>query len=554
MTVIMDIAVVALRILLPVYAIVIVYQCYASMRRRRRPEKPLVLLHNEVTNLKIPVLFWENSLGRSKGSDIFVDDPAVSRNHCVLLRRKEGWFINDTGSKSGTFVNGEETFGRTQVYIDDKITVGYSTFTFKRGEEYTERLGPTWFFSRVSNKPAIKPFLLLFMITLFHLFMSVEACYTNDVQDYTPLTVFACLAAVEWVFFFVSTMILKRVNFELESLALFLTGIGVILLVRQELRSAYVQLIAAVLGMILFCVIIKIIENPDRLAKFRIYLMILAVGLLGISIIFGKISYGAANWITIGGISVQPSEFVKIIYIIVGASSLDVLQTKKNLIEFIVFSAICVGGLAIMGDFGTALIFFATFLLMAFMRSGDVKTVILAISAAIFGGTLALKFKPYIANRFAIWGHAMEHPQDDGFQMARVLTYIASGGLFGVGIGNGCLKYVFASESDLVFGIVAEEMGIIVAFTIAIAIAALIIYARSVTTRRRSTFYSITACCAAGLLVIQMSLNIFGATDVLPLTGVTLPFISLGGSSMISCWGLIAFIKAADERTYAVKR
>lgn len=206
-----------------------------------------------------------------------------------------------------------------------------------------------------------------------------------------------------------------------------------------------------------------------------------------------------------------------------------------------------------MGDFGTALIFFATFLLMAFMRSGDWKTVVLAVSAAVFGSTIVLKFKPYIANRFKIWGHAMEHPQDDGFQMARVLTYIASGGLFGVGIGNGCLKYVFASESDLVFGIVAEEMGVIVAFTVAIAIAALIIYARSVTTRSRSTFYSVTACCAAGLLVIQMSLNIFGATDILPLTGVTLPFISLGGSSMMSCWGLIAFIKAADERTYAVK-
>lgn len=100
----------------------------------------------------------------------------------------------------------------------------------------------------------------------------------------------------------------------------------------------------------------------------------------------------------------------------------------------------------------------------------------------------------------------------------------------------------------------AEEMGYIVAVTVAISIALLIIYARSVTTRSRSTFYSITACCAAGLLVVQMSLNIFGATDILPLTGVTLPFISAGGSSMISCWGLIAFIKAADERTYAVKR
>ncbi len=554
MTQLMDIAVVALRMLLPVYAVVIVYQCYASMRRHRRPEKPLVMLHNPVTDLKLPIIYWENSLGRSRQNDIYVDDPAVSRNHCVLLRRKEGWFITDTDSKSGTFVNGKRIHKRTPIYIDDKIKVGYSTFVFKRGEDYTEEIHSDSRAERLSRKPVVKPFLLMLLVTLFHLFMAVEACFTNDVQDYAPLTVFACLVCVEWGFFAVSSLVLKRMNFELETMALFLTGIGVMLLVRQEMKSAYVQLIAAVAGMILFCVIIKFIENPDKILKFRLPLMVLAVMLLGVSIVFGKISYGAANWITIGGISIQPSEFVKIIFILVGASSLDVMQTKKNLIEFIVFSAVCVGGLALMGDFGTALIFFVTFLLIAFMRSGDFKTVILALSAAVFGGTIALKFKPYIANRFAIWGHAMEHPQDDGFQMARVLTYIASGGLFGVGIGNGCLKYVFASESDLVFGILAEEMGIIVALVVAVSIALLIIYARSVTTRSRSTFYSITACCAAGLLVVQMSLNIFGATDLLPLTGVTLPFISAGGSSMISCWGLIAFIKAADERTYAYKR
>ena len=79
-------------------------------------------------------------------------------------------------------------------------------------------------------------------------------------------------------------------------------------------------------------------------------------------------------------------------------------------------------------------------------------------------------------------------------------------------------------------------------------------YARAITTRSRSTFYSISACCAAGLMVVQTSLNVFGATDILPLTGVTFPFISAGGSSMISCWGLLAFIKAADERTYAARR
>lgn len=557
MMVIYDLAIVALRILMPVYAIIIVYQCYAAMRRRRRPEKPLVTLYNTVTGLKLPVIFWENSIGRSRASDIVVDDPAVSRNHCVLLRRASGWYICDTGSKGGTYVNGEEAVGRTRVLIDDVISVGNSQFQFLRGEDYDENLRYSWFFKKANNKPAMKSWKLMLLITLFHFFMCVEAVFWQDgTNKYSPLVLFGCLAVAEWTFFFVSSKVLKRVSFELESLALFLTGVGVMLLVRQVERSAYVQLIAAVVGMALFCVIIKFIEDPDRTSstKLRYGLMIAAVGLLGVSIVFGKITYGAANWISIGGISLQPSEIVKIIYIFIGANTLDRLQTKKNLFEFIIFSAVCVGLLALMGDFGTALIFFMTFLLISFMRSGDFKTVILAIVAAVFGVSIVLRFKSYVLDRFKAWGHAWEYANDLGYQQTHVLTYIASGGLFGVGIGNGFLKGVGASESDLVFGLVSEEMGVIVAITLAVAVACLVIYARAITTRSRSTFYSISACCAAGLLVIQLSLNVFGATDILPLTGVTFPFISCGGSSVLSCWGLIAFIKAADERTYAVKK
>lgn len=557
MTVIYDLAIVALRVLMPVYAIIIVYQCYAAMRRRRRPEKPLVTLYNTVTGLKLPVIFWENSIGRSRASDIVVDDPAVSRNHCVLLRRASGWYICDTGSKGGTYVNGEEAVGRTRVLIDDVISVGNSQFQFLRGEDYDENLRYSWFFKKVNDKPAMKSWKLMLLITLFHFFMSVEAVFWQDgTNKYSPFVLFGCLAVAEWTFFFVSTKVLKRVSFELESLALFLTGVGVMLLVRQVERSAYVQLIAAVVGMALFCVIIKFIEDPDRTSstKLRYGLMIAAVGLLGVSIVFGKITYGAANWVRIGGISIQPSEIVKIIYIFIGANTLDRLQTKKNLLEFIIFSAVCVGLLALMGDFGTALIFFMTFLLISFMRSGDFKTVILAIAAAVFGVSIVLRFKSYVLDRFKAWGHAWEYANDLGYQQTHVLTYIASGGLFGVGIGNGFLKGVGASESDLVFGLVSEEMGVIVAITLAVAVACLVIYARAITTRSRSTFYSISACCAAGLLVIQLSLNVFGATDILPLTGVTFPFISCGGSSVLSCWGLIAFIKAADERTYAVKK
>lgn len=553
--VILDAATIALRMLLPVYAVVIVYHCYASMRRKRRPEKPLVTLYNESTHEKTPVLFWENSIGRNKGCDICVNDPTVSRDHCVLLRREEGWMITDTGSKSGTYVNGKQTKGRKKVYIDDKITIGSTNFTFLRGDEYDEEIrSSSRYFSKLKDKPAMKAYKLMLLVTFFHLFMAVESVFTFELQDIQPLVVFACLAGLSWVFFFVSTMVFKRVNFELEALGIFLSGIGIMLLVRQELRQAYVQMAAMAVGMVIFAIIVKFIENPDRVAKWRNIIMIGAVGLLAVNLVFGKIQNGAANWIMIGPVSIQPSELVKVAYIFVGAGTLDQLQTKKNLIIFIGFSAVCVGALALMGDFGTALIFFATFLIIAFMRSGDFRTLILAVVAAVFGGSIVLNFKPYIADRFKAWGKVWEYSQSNAYQQARVLTYMASGGLFGVGIGNGYLKYVFASESDLVFGLVSEEMGIIVAATIGVAIGALVFYTRAITTRSRSTFYSISACCAAGLMVVQMSLNIFGATDILPLTGVTLPFVSLGGTSMMSCWGLLAFIKAADERTYGIKR
>lgn len=546
---IFDIAVVALRILLPVYAVAIVLVCYISMRRQRRPKKPLLALESD-TGEMYPVLYWENSIGRGRGCDITVSDQTVSRDHCVLLRREEGWFVVDTNSKSGTRVNGKPIKNRVKLFIDDTITIGSTALTLKRGSEYDEDISRP----RAGGRASLSSFKLMLLVTVFHFLMAITACFTAEVSDFQPLMIWGLFALISWGFYFVSTVILNRIYFELEALALFLSGIGILLLTRQSMTQALVQTIACAIGIVGFMIIIKFMENPDRLRKWRVAIMAASVVLLAINLIFGKTEYGSTNWIQLGPITVQPSEIVKIALIMVGAATLDQLQTSKNLLQFIIFSAICVGALALMGDFGTALIFFATFLMLAFMRSGSFKTLILAISAAGLAGVMVLKFKPYVLSRFQSWGHVWEQAQDGAYQQARVLTYTASGGLFGVGVGNGCLKYVFASESDLVFGIMSEELGIIIALAVAAAIAGLVFYARNITTRSRSSVYSISACCAAGLLVVQMSLNIFGATDILPLTGVTLPFISLGGTSMVSCWGLLAFIKAADEHTYSLKR
>lgn len=555
-----DLAAVILRVAIPVLTIVILVQIYSSLRHNKRNERPLIMLLDEEENRVVPVLYWENSIGRSRLCDIRINDPAVSREHAVLLRRDDGWMISDVDSKTGVFVNGEQIEGRTNVYLNDELTLGSTRLVIKRAEEYTGKTRRSWFFN-TDGKNGVSQKMLLILITLYQLLVTCEACLTakaleSGVIDLMPFTYFAMTAALMWGTYLVTSLAFKRVNFEIESLAFMLTGLGVALSVHQSTRQALVQLISATAGVILFECLIFYMEDPDRVSKYAKWVYIASLGLLAINLIFGKTQYGAANWITIAGISVQPSEIVKIGFILVGAAGLDQLQTRKNLFAFLVFSAMCVGALALMGDFGTALIFFATFLLISFMRSGDFKTLILAVSSAVFASMIVLRFKPYILDRFQAWGHVFEEPYvwDTGFQQARTLIYCASGGLFGVGIGNGYCKTLFASESDIVIGIVCEEMGLIVTVALAVSIGALVFYARAITTRSRSTFYSISACCAAGLLVVQLSLNIFGATDILPLTGVTFPFISAGGSSMVSCWGLFAFIKAADERTYAIKK
>ena len=128
---------------------------------------------------------------------------------------------------------------------------------------------------------------------------------------------------------------------------------------------------------------------------------------------------------------------------------------------------------------------------------------------------------------------------------------VASGGLLGLGPGRGYLKGVFAADSDIAFATISEEWGLIVAVMMVLCMIALGLFALRTARVARSSFYTIGACTAAGILVIQTILNCLGTLDVLPMTGVTFPFLSNGGTSMMGAWGLLAFVKAADTRQNA---
>lgn len=410
--------------------------------------------------------------------------------------------------------------------------------------------------SKVKNKriPKIKPvnnFLLLAVLSVFQLVTGYISANAKGKFEFSVLLAMICLIAIEWIYLIVFYVAMHRRNFELEVIAFFLCGVGIATIGSINPDAAFKQLLMILAGVIIFVCLVFIMGNVDFCMKMRLYVAIAAIALLLLNLVIAKTTNGARNWIEIAGVTLQPSEFVKIAFVFVGSATLEKIQTSKNIIAFIGFSVACVGALIIIKDFGTALIFFITFLIIAFMNSGDIKTIILAVVSAVMGGAIVLKYKAYVKTRFAAYRHVWEHYNErGGFQQSRVLIGMASGGLLGLGIGNGYVRNVYASTTDIIFGVICEEWGYIFAIALVLSFVCIAVSALVNSIASRSTFYSIGAVAAAGLLLFQCALNIFGITDILPLTGVTLPFVSQGGSSMMSCWGLLAFIKASDIRTY----
>lgn len=395
---------------------------------------------------------------------------------------------------------------------------------------------------------------ILFLLTLFQVISFTPVIFADGEIHFMVSFMLLGYILFEWLYVSFMHSVMKKLNFELELIAFFLSGIGLCLTASVNEKDMLKQMITVLGGVIVYDILLWYLKDVKRVMAIRPFLMVFTLlffagSFLYIRMFVGAIN-GAYNWIRLGGITVQPSEFVKIAFVFVGAATLDKLLTSKNIYLYILFAMGCIGILFLMKDFGTALIFFFTFIVIAFMRSGDIRSIIFICVAAVLGAVLILYFRPHVMARFETYRHIWDDPYGRGYQQTRVLMYTVSGGLQGLGIGNGKLRHVYASTTDLVFGMICEEMGILIAMAIVIAFAFIAIYAVKSSKSAPSTFYSISACSASAMILFQTCLNIFGITDLLPLTGVTLPFISQGGSSMVCCWALFAFIKAADIRAY----
>ncbi len=533
------------RLLLPVLGIIILYRCAGSLFGYRR-EKEVWGYLALPNGAKIELNHWENIVGRAMSSDVCMEYPSVSRTHGAIIREPDGnWRIYNLGGKMGITVRGKKLNTVTTIRNGDIINFGGVDTVFMKDTEHD---------ILEDNSERKSPVGTLVLLTLFMSILCSDLCLSMA-ESGTIIFAFSSLALLMWGSYLI-TRVLDREAFELETIVFFLCAIGFSVVASSRPQALYKEIICMVAGVAVYWILGWFLRELKRAKACRWYIAGFGVVLLILNLFMSESIFGAKNWLSIGSFSFQPSEFIKICFVFAGAATLDRMFAKRNLILFVLYAGLCVGGLAIMSDFGTALVFFAAYLVIAFMRSGSFAAVILSAGGAVLAAFLAVLAKPYIAQRFATWGNAWADPNGTGYQQTRAMAACASGGLLGLGAGRGWLKRIFAADTDMVFAFVCEELGLIIAVLAVVAIVIIALTAIGSASESRSTFYVIAACASGTILLVQVMLNVFGSLDMLPFTGVTFPFVSNGGSSLIACWGLVSFIKACDTRpsaSFAVK-
>lgn len=289
--------------------------------------------------------------------------------------------------------------------------------------------------------------------------------------------------------------------------------------------------------------------------KFALPLAVLCLLALFSPMVIGQDKYGARNWITIipNVLTIQPSEFIKPVMIMVLAAGLSNHPPFVKCLPTLGFAALCCGILLIEKDLGAVLLYFLTTVLMYYAATSNALLSLVGLGMGCGAAVIAYHALPYVQDRVAIWINPWSDPQDVGYQLVQALIAIGSGGLWGMGVKLGSPTKIPLYHSDFIFASIAEEFGLIFAVCLLAVYVIIILRGLIVAMNARTSFHSLTAFGLVMLLGLQTMLIVGGNTQLLPLTGVTLPLVSYGGSSLVSMFfsmGLllgISSMNAEDE-------
>ena len=329
----------------------------------------------------------------------------------------------------------------------------------------------------------------------------------------------------------------------LLALTNFLCALGVLVLYATNPDAARQQVIAYGIGVGAMIVCIYLVRTVRSWAPLVPVMAFFGLLFLALPLLFGSEINGAKNWVSVFGISFQPSEAVKIVLVILLAFCLS----RRKMIPALAFTLACLAVLMLQRDLGTALMYFGTALLLYWASSGNWLITLLGIAgggAAAWGGYMMF---PHVRRRVAVWINPWRDYENAGYQIVQGLVAIASGGLFGVGLGLGAPTAIPVYTSDFIFAVICEQFGLIFGCCVLLVYVALIWRGTTIAMAARKSFHGLMAMGATILIGLQTFTIIGGVLKLFPLTGVTMPFVSYGGTSLIASMCLIGLIQGVES-------
>lgn len=348
------------------------------------------------------------------------------------------------------------------------------------------------------------------------------------------------LGVFELLFLIISTQIYTIVYEKISRLLfnnmLLLIDIGFVMIARLSYEKAIRQFIIIICGSALCLLVPLVIEKFNAIQKYDILYAIIGLGMLLIVLVLATETFGAKNWIKINNTTIQPSEFVKIIFVFCMASMLTKAKGFKNIICITLIAALHVVILVVEKDLGAALLFFVTYVVMLYIARKNGLYMIAGTVAGIAAAVVAY-YIPQFAHvrvRVTAWLDPWSNISGAGYQVAQSLFAIGTGSWFGLGLTKGLPKKIPVRESDFIFSVICEELGVIIGIMIILICLSNYIMFINIAMQIKDLFYKLVAIGLSTMYIFQVLLTIGGVTKFIPSTGVTLPFVSYGGSSIIS--------------------
>ena len=399
--------------------------------------------------------------------------------------------------------------------------------------------------------------LLLSAVMIFQVIALLLIAFQSETINMQPLIMAAALPVLTAMI----TMLMGKlwpVDRAILIMVLFLCSVGLITLqdIAKSNETPLTQAIYAGAGVLAMFIGAVFIRKWKKWKKFTLPLMALCLIALMTPWLphpIGGWYQGARNWVHLGPISGQPSEFMKPVMILVLASCFSNHPSFGKCLLPIGFAAACCCILLSERDLGALLLYFLTTVLMYFVATSNAFITLSGLGMGAAAAVIAYKFLPYVQKRVAIWIDPWSDPLDSGYQLVQALIAIGSGGLFGMGLGLGKPRNIPLYHSDFIFAAISEEFGLIFAIGVLAIYVLIILRGLIVSFNARTSFHSLAAFGIVIILGLQTMLIVGGNTKLLPLTGVTLPLVCYGGSSLVSTFfsmGLllgISSMNAEDE-------